>query len=82
MNQVSVLEPDALIVLGLLVQLDVGELLLELKRVTHLIEKESNNDVSPAVVRVEALRFSFSHIDAELITIRDSIGKMAADSAS
>jgi hypothetical protein len=68
-DQVSVLHPDALVVLGLFVKLDVFELLLELKGVTHLIEQEGNHDVTPPVVRIKALSFGSYNASVELITV-------------
>lgn len=70
MNQVTVFHVNALVVLRFLVQLDILELLLEFKSVTHLVEEESNHDVTPALVRLESLSFGCFNTGVELVTVR------------
>jgi hypothetical protein len=49
-HQIAPLKPDALIVLGLLVESDVLKLLLEIQSISHLVEEESQKEISPAAL--------------------------------
>jgi len=81
-DQVTVLHPNTLVVLSFLVQSNIGELLLEFESVTHLIKQESNHDVAPSTVRLEALCFSSFYASVELVTVRQGGREVGADEPS
>ena len=49
-DQISILKPDGLVVLLLVVLLNTGELGLELESITHLVEEEGKEELSPVIV--------------------------------
>jgi len=47
----AVLEPDSLVVLSFLIEPNILKLLLEVKRIAHLVEQESKEKIRPALVK-------------------------------
>lgn len=61
MDQITILHPDTLVVLGFLVERDVFELFLEGEGITHLIKEERNHNIAPPVVGLETGGFHEEH---------------------
>lgn len=79
MDKVTVLHPDALVVLGLLVQSDVCELLLEFECISHLVKQEGDHNIAPATVGQEALLLCIPYIDSELVAVRQSASEVSSE---
>lgn len=72
----------ALEVLRVLVQLDVDDSLLEVKCVTHLVEQEGQEEVSPVLVEGEPARHFFGvHALSELVAVGHDVRHVPSDHA-
>ena len=69
-DQISVLKPDGLVVLLLVVLLNTGELSLELESIAHLVEEEGKEELSPVIVEGdESVDFVLSHRLTEAVAV-------------
>ena len=80
MDQVAVLAVDSYIILIVFVLINVGEALLEVKGVSHQIEEQSQEEVSP--VLLESLPpsiFTLVHTVAPPVALRHNFRSSASD---
>jgi hypothetical protein len=83
MNDCADLCVKTLIVLSLLCQSDVGELLLEIKSVSHLVEQEGEEEISPVFFKSEpALLLAINNTAAKLVALGDNRREIASDQTS
>lgn len=69
-DQISILKPDGLVVLLLVVLLNTGELGLELESIAHLVEEEGKEELSPVIVEGdESVDFVLSHRLTEAVAV-------------
>ena len=62
--------------------MDAGEFGLEIESVTHLVEKESEEEVAPVVVKLsETFNFNLGSVLVELVTVGEGRGNWTANHA-
>lgn len=70
MHEITVLHPDALVVLGFLIQFDVFEFRLEGERITHLVEEEGDHNFTKTVIGLKTCFFGVNNTLVELVAVR------------